>query len=160
MSRLNLPNFLEYGILSKIRKELITYILVLFIFWLCIFFLFPKIFPYLLFPYFHLLKEKSLVFISLEEALLVVLRASFYIALSLTLPFLIIRVFKAISGELYEYERRFFKKIFFLSIFLSFLGIIFGYFSFYPFFSKDFSFYFGKNFENNLRLSSFLFFFF
>ncbi|MEZ0344588.1 MAG: twin-arginine translocase subunit TatC [Caldimicrobium sp.] len=157
MSKVNLPNILEFGILSKLRKELIIYLLFLFISWLCVFFLFPKIFPYLLFPYFHLLREKSLVFISLEEALFVVLRASFYIALALTLPFLIIRIFRVLSEELYEYERRLFKKLLFLSVSLAGLGIIFGYFLLTPFFLKIFL-YFGKNFENNLRLSAFLFF--
>lgn len=157
MTRVNLPNFLEFKILSKLRKELIIYLLFLFISWLCVFFLFPKTFPYLLFPYFHLLKEKSLVFISLEEALFVVLRASFYIALALTLPFLIIRIFRALSEELYESERRLFKKIIFLSWSLAALGISFGYFFLTPFLMKIFL-YFGKNFENNLRLSAFLFF--
>ncbi len=157
MSRVNLPNFFEFGILSKLRKELIVYLVFLFTSWLCVFLLFPKIFPYLLFPYFHLLKEKGLVFISLEEALFVVLRASFYIALALTLPFLIIRVFRAISEELYEYERRLFKKLLILSVVLSALGVIFGYFFLTPLFLKFFL-YFGKNFENNLRLSAFLFF--
>ncbi|MGC9108719.1 MAG: twin-arginine translocase subunit TatC [Caldimicrobium sp.] len=158
MTKLNLPKFFEYEILTKIRKELIKYLIFLFASWFTIFFLFPKIFPYLLFPYFHLLHEKSLVFISLEEALFVVLRASFYLALSLTLPILIIRLFRAISGELYEYEKNLLKKIFFISIFLAILGIIFGYFFLTPFFLKIFL-YFGKNFENNLRLSAFLFFF-
>lgn len=120
-------------------------------------FLFPKLFPYLLYPYFHLLKEKSLVFISLEEALFVVLRASFYIALALTFPFLALRVFKVISQELYEYERRLLKRLFVLSFLLTLLGIMVGYFLLTPFFLKIFL-YFGKNFENNLRLSSFLFF--
>lgn len=157
MTRLNLPNLFEIGLLARLRREIIFYALFLLIGWIAIFFLFPKIFPYLLFPYFHLLKERSLVFISLEEALFVVLRASFYIALALTLPLLIIRLFKALSSELYAYERRVLKRLVYLSITLALTGILVGYFLFTPFFLKVFL-YFGKNFENNLRIAAFLFF--
>jgi len=157
MSRLNLPNIFEIEILARLRRELIFYLLFLLICWMAVFLAFPRLFPYLLYPYFHLLKERSLVFISLEEALFVVLRASFYIALALTLPLLIIRIFHALSKELYEYERRLLRKLIFLSVSLAFLGILFGYFLLTPFFLKTFL-YFGKNFENNLRLSAFLFF--
>jgi len=157
MSKLNLPNVFEIGLLSEIRKRLIIYIIIFFSTWLAVFLLFPRLFPYLLFPYFHLLKEKGLVFISLEEALMVVVRASFYIALAFTFPFLVIQLFRALSRELYEYERRILKKLIFLSFFLSLFGIIVGYFFLTPLFLKLFL-YFGKNFESNLRLSSFLFF--
>lgn len=157
MSKLNLPNIFEIGPLSEIRKRLIIYLIIFFSTWLAVFLFFPRLFPYLLFPYFHLLKEKRLVFISLEEALMVVVRASFYIALTLTFPILVIQLFRALSRELYEYERRLLKKLIFLSFFLSLFGIIVGYFFLTPLFLKFFL-YFGKNFESNLRLSSFLFF--
>ncbi|MFN3921613.1 MAG: twin-arginine translocase subunit TatC [Caldimicrobium sp.] len=157
MTKLNLPNFFDIEILSRIRRELIFYLLFLFGSWMLIFFLFPRLFPYLLFPYFKLLSEKSLVFISLEEALFVVLRASFYIALALTLPLLIIRLYKAISSELYFYERKFLLRLILLSFSLGILGIFVGYFLFTPFFLKIFL-YFGQNFLNNLRISAFLFF--
>jgi len=157
MSKLNLPNLFEIGLLSEIRKRLIIYLIIFFSTWLAVFLLFPRLFPYLLFPYFHLLKEKGLVFISLEEALMVVVRASFYIALAFTFPFLVIQLFRALSRELYEYERRILKKLIFLSFFLSLFGILVGYFFLTPLFLKLFL-YFGKNFESNLRLSSFLFF--
>lgn len=157
MKKINLPNFLELGILSKIRRELIICAGFLFLSWIAIFLLFPKIFPYLLYPYFGLLSGKSLVFISLEEALMVVLRASFYIALSLTLPLFVFRLWKSLSSELYDYERVFFKKIFLVSFFLGMVGIFTGYFLLTPFLLKIFL-YFGENFENNLRIHAFLFF--
>lgn len=157
MSKLNLPNPFNIEILTRIRRELIFYLLFLFGSWMLMFFLFPKIFPYLLFPYFTLLSERSLVFISLEEALFVVLRASFYIALALTLPLLIVRLYKAISSELYFYERNFLFRLILLSISFGILGIFVGYFLFTPFILKIFL-YFGQNFQNNLRISSFLFF--
>ncbi|BAU23249.1 hypothetical protein THC_0863 [Caldimicrobium thiodismutans] len=157
MTKLNLPNLFDLEILNKIRREIIFYALFLLLAWISIFFLFPRIFPYLLYPYFHLLKEKSLVFISLEEALFVVLRASFYIAFALTLPLLIIRLFRALSSEIYAYEKRLLKRLIFISIGLAIAGIFTGYFIFTPFFLKIFL-YFGKNFENNLRIAGFLFF--
>lgn len=157
MSKLNLPNPFNIEILTRIRRELIFYLLFLFGSWMLMFFLFPKIFPYLLFPYFTLLSERSLVFISLEEALFVVLRASFYIALALTLPLLIVRLYKAISSELYFYERNFLFRLILLSISFGILGIFVGYFLFTPFILKIFL-YFGQNFQNNLRISYFLFF--
>lgn len=157
MKKLNLPNIFEINLLGRLRRELIYYLILLFSFWILLFLLFPKIFPYLLYPYFGLLSEKSLVFISLEEALFVVLRASFYIALALTLPFLIFRIYKAISSELYYYESRFLLKLFIISLVFALLGIFFGYFILTPFFLKVFL-YFGQNFVNNLRISSFMFF--
>lgn len=157
MSKLNLPNFLEIGILTRIRRELIIYTGILFFTWLTTFLLFPKIFPYLLYPYFNFLSGKSLVFISLEEALMVVIRASFYIALALTLPLLVFRLWKSLSSEFYDYEKNLLKKIFFISFFLGIFGIIGGYFILTPFLLKIFL-YFGENFENNLRIHAFLFF--
>ncbi|MFN3504976.1 MAG: twin-arginine translocase subunit TatC [Caldimicrobium sp.] len=157
MKKLNLPNIFEINLLGRLRRELIIYLILLFSLWLSIFFLFPKIFPFLLYPYFGLLSEKSLVFISLEEALFVVLRASFYIALALTLPFLIFRVYKAISSELYYYESKFLLRLLILSLLFAGLGILFGYFILTPFFLKVFL-YFGQNFVNNLRVSAFMFF--
>lgn len=157
MKKINLPNLLELGVLSRIRREIIIYVGLLFVSWIVIFLLFPWIFPYLLYPYFGLLSEKSLVFISLEEALMVILRASFYIALAITLPFLVFRLWKTLSSELYDYEKIFFKKIFFISFFLGISGIVIGYFLLTPFLLKTFL-YFGENFENNLRIHAFLFF--
>lgn len=157
MKKIDLPNLLELGILARIRRELIIYGGILFSSWLVTFLLFPKLFPYLLYPYFGFISGKSLVFISLEEALMVVLKASFYIALATTLPFFVFRLWRSISTELYDYERRFFKKMLFVSFFLGIVGIISGYFIFTPFLLKIFL-YFGENFENNLRIHAFLFF--
>ncbi|MCS7200352.1 MAG: twin-arginine translocase subunit TatC [Caldimicrobium sp.] len=157
MAKLNLPNLLDLWILTKLRRELILYLLTLLIFWIITFLVFPKIFPYLLYPYFGLIQGKSLVFISIEEALMVVLRASFYIAVALTLPLLIVRLWKALAPELQEYEKNFIRKLLFLAIFLGLLGIITGYFLFTPLFLKFFL-YFGSNFESNLRVYAFLFF--
>ncbi len=157
MNKLNLPNFFEIGLLTRLRRELILYIIFLLLSWVLFFFLFPKIFPYLLFPYFSLLSEKSLVFISLEEALFVVMRASFYLALALTLPLLLFRLYKAIFQDLYFYEKKLLSRLFFLSLSLGLLGILIGYFFFTPFFLKIFL-YFGQNFTNNLRISAFMFF--
>ncbi len=157
MTKLNLPNLWDLSFLGRLRRELLFYFGALLLFWIGTFFLFPKIFPYLLFPYFHLLSNQSLIFISLEEAFLVVLRASFYIALALTLPFLVYRLYKAISSDLYPYEQRLLKSLFFLSLILSLMGIFLGYFVFTPYFLKIFL-YFGQNFANNLRIESFLFF--
>lgn len=157
MTKLNLPNFFEIGLLARIRKELIIYILILFGIWLLLFFFFPKIFPHLLFPYYKLLSEQTLIFISLEEALFVVLRASFYLALALTLPWLILRLYKAISSELYSYEKKLLLRLILLSFILATIGLGVGYFILTPLFLKIFL-YFGQNFSNNLRISAFMFF--
>jgi Tat protein translocase TatC len=157
MSRINFPKIFAVDVLGRIRKEIIIYSFLFFSLWLIIFFSLPYIFPYLMFPYFKLLKGEPLVFTSLEEALFVLLRASFYLALIITFPFLLVRLWKAISSEFYEPEKKFFKKVFVLSISLGIVGIVVGYFFFVPFLLKIFL-YFGKDFEANLKINYFLFF--
>lgn len=157
MAKLNLPNPLDLWFLSRLRRELILYLIILSLFWIASFLAFPKLFPYLLYPYFGLISGKSLVFISIEEALLVVLRASFYIALALTIPILMLRLWKSFSSELEDYEKRLFRKVLSLIFLLGIMGLVTGYFLFTPFFLKIFL-YFGNNFESNLRVYAFLFF--
>lgn len=121
------------------------------------FLLLPYLFPYLLFPYYHVLKGQPLVFTSLEEALFVLLRISFYLALIVVLPFLSIHTWKVISSEFYEPEKAFFRKVFILSFLLTLTGILVGYFLLVHFLIKVFLF-FGSNFEANLKISYFVFF--
>jgi len=157
MAKINFPKVFAIDVLARIRREIIFYALLFFFLWILIFFGLPYIFPYLMFPYFKILKGEPLVFTSLEEALFVLLRASFYLALILTLPILMVRLWKAIASEFYEPERKFFKKLFGLSLGLGLVGIVVGYFVFVPFLLKIFL-YFGKGFEANLKINSFLFF--
>lgn len=149
--------FFETGLLAKIRKYLIFYSLSFIFLWIIFFFALPYIFPYLLFPYYHVLKGQPLVFTSLEEALFVLLRISFYLALMIVLPFLCVHLWKVISSEFYEPEKLFLRKIFLVSFLLVLLGILVGYFLFIPFLIKIFLF-FGNNFEANLKVSYFVFF--
>jgi len=151
------PKIFAVDVLSKIRKEIIIYISIFFILWIFLFFVFPYLFPYLIFSYFKVLKGQPLIFTSFEEALFVLLRASFYLTLTISLPFLLLRLWKAISEEFFEPEKIFFRKLFFLSFFLGILGILVGYFLFIPIFLKIFLF-FGRNFEANLKINYFLFF--
>ncbi len=144
--------------LSRLRKLLIVYGIFFFFLWFLIFLFFPKIFPILFYSYYSLVGRKPLVFISLEEALLVAIRASFYLTLMLILPFFLLKLWGLISEELYEYERRFLKRLFLLSLFLSLIGFIFGYFFLFPTIAKIFLF-FGKNFTNTLTINGVLFFF-
>jgi len=157
MKKIVFPKIFAVDVLSKIRKEIIIYISIFFILWIFLFFVFPYLFPYLIFPYFKILKGEPLIFTSLEEALFVLLRASFYLTLIISFPFLLVRLWKAISEEFFEPERVFFRKLFFLSFFLGILGILVGYFLFIPNFLKIFLF-FGRNFEANLKINYFLFF--
>jgi len=157
MKKIVFPKIFAVDVLSKIRKEIIIYISIFFILWIFLFFVFPYLFPYLIFPYFKILKGEPLIFTSLEEALFVLLRASFYLTLIISFPFLLVRLWKAISEEFFEPERVFFRKLFFLSFFLGILGILVGYFLFIPIFLKIFLF-FGRNFEANLKINYFLFF--
>jgi len=157
MKRIIFPKIFAVDVLERIRRELIFYISLFFILWLLLLFLFPRLFPYLMFPYFKILKGQPLVFTSLEEALFVILRASFYLALIISLPFLLIRLWKAISQEFYEPEKVFFKKLFFVSFCLGILGLLVGYFLFIPAILKVFLF-FGREFSANLKINYFLFF--
>ncbi len=157
MKKIIFPKIFAVDVLSKIRKEIIIYILIFFILWIFLFFVFPYLFPYLIFPYFKILKGEPLIFTSLEEALFVLLRASFYLTLIISFPFLLVRLWKVISEEFFEPERVFFRKLFFLSFFLGILGILVGYFLFIPIFLKIFLF-FGRNFEADLKINYFLFF--
>ena len=157
MKKIVFPKIFAVDVLSKIRKEIIIYISIFFILWIFLFFVFPYLFPYLIFPYFKILKGEPLIFTSLEEALFVLLRASFYLTLIISFPFLLVRLWKAISEEFFEPERVFFRKLFFLSFFLGILGILVGYFLFIPIFLKIFLF-FGRNFEADLKINYFLFF--
>jgi len=157
MKKEALSRVLHLDTLSKVRKELIIFVAVFFLSWILCFLLFPKVFPYLVFPYFHILGGEALVFTSLEEALMVVLRATFYLALIITLPFFIIQLWKAISSELYEEEKRFFKKLVGIAIGLGITGLTVGYLLVVPFVLKIFL-YFGKGFEANLKIGLFLIF--
>ncbi|MCU4137587.1 MAG: Twin-arginine protein secretion pathway component TatC [Thermodesulfobacteria bacterium] len=157
MKKIIFPKIFAVDVLSKIRKEIIIYISIFFILWIFLFFVFPYLFPYLIFPYFKILKGEPLIFTSLEEALFVLLRASFYLTLIISFPFLLVRLWKVISEEFFEPERIFFRKLFFLSFFLGILGILVGYFLFIPIFLKIFLF-FGRNFEADLKINYFLFF--
>jgi len=157
MKKIVFPKIFAVDVLSKIRKEIIIYISIFFILWIFLFFVFPYLFPYLIFPYFKILKGEPLIFTSLEEALFVLLRASFYLTLIISFPFLLVRLWKVISEEFFEPERVFFRKLFFLSFFLGILGILVGYFLFIPIFLKMFLF-FGRNFEADLKINYFLFF--
>jgi len=148
--------FFATDFLTKLRRLLILYSALFLILWFVIFLLFPKIFPLLLHSYYHLVGGKSLVFISIEEALFVAIRASFYLALTLLLPIFLIKLWGLISPELYEYERRFLQKLILLSFLLSILGFLFGYYFLFPTLVKIFL-YFGENFENSLRIGAFLF---
>ena len=157
MTKINLPKIFAVDTLSRIRREIIIFALIFFILWLGIFFALPYIFPYLMYPYFSILKGEPLVFTSLEEALFVLLRASFYLALIIIMPFFLVRLWKAIASEFYEPEKVFFRKLFLLSFVLASIGVVVGYFLFVPVLLKIFL-YFGKSFEANLKINSFLFF--
>ncbi len=157
MRKINFPKIFAVDILGRIRRELIIYIIIFFILWIALFFLFPYIFPYLIFPYYKLFRGQPLIFTSIEEALFVILRASFYLAFTISLPFLLIRLWKAISHEFFEPEKVILKKLFFISIFLGIIGLIVGYLFFIPAFLKIFLF-FGRGFEANLKINYFLFF--
>lgn len=157
MKRIFFPKIFAVDVLERIRREIIIFVLIFFLLWIFLFFLFPYIFPYLMYPYYGILKGQPLVFTSIEEALFVILRASFYLALTITFPFLLLRLFRAISQEFFEPEKEFLKKLFFVSFFLGILGLLVGYFLFIPTFLKIFLF-FGRNFEANLKINYFLFF--
>ncbi len=157
MKRIIFPKIFAVDVLERIRREIIIYVFAFFILWLFFLFLFPYLFPYLMFPYFKILEGQPLVFTSLEEALFVILKASFYLALTITLPFLLIRLWKAVSQEFYEPEKAFFRKLFFISFCLGILGLLVGYFLIIPASLKVFLF-FGRNFEANLKINYFLFF--
>ncbi len=157
MKRILFPKIFAVDVLGRIRREIIIYVLMFFLLWVLLFFLFPYIFPYLMFPYYKILKGQPLVFTSLEEALFVILRASFYLALTISLPFLLIRLWKAVSQEFFEPEKVFFRKLFLVSFSLGIVGIIVGYLLFIPVFLKILLF-FGRDFEANLKINYFLFF--
>ncbi len=157
MKKIIFPKIFAVDVLGRIRRELIIYTIIFFILWIILFFLFPYIFPHLMFPYYKLLKGQPLVFTSIEEALFVILRASFYLAFTISLPFLLIRLWKAISQEFFEPERVILKKLFFISVFLGIIGLIVGYLFFIPVFLKILLF-FGRDFEANLKINYFLFF--
>jgi len=150
--------FFATDFLSRLRRLLMSYSFLFLIFWSITFLLFPKIFPLLLHSYYHLVGGEPLVFISIEEALFVAIKASFYLALIPLLPFMLIKLWTLISPELYEYERRFLRRLLILSLILSLLGFLFGYYFLFPTLVKIFL-YFGQNFEKNLRIGAFLFFF-
>ena len=148
---------LHIEILSKIRKSILIYVIIFFVTWVLSFFLFPKIYPFLVSPYYYILKGEALIFTSLEEALMVVLRTTFYLSLILTLPFLIVKLWHSISSEFYEKEKIFLKKFTALVILFAIIGLLLGYFIFVPFFLKLFL-YFGKDFTPNIKIGNFLIF--
>ncbi len=158
MPNLSFPKIFEIDTLSKVRKEIIIYLIYFTIFWILCFFLFPKIFPLFFEPYLKEVCGKPLIFTNIQEALFIVLKFSFYSALILTFPFIGLHIWRILSENLFEKEKRTLKKLFIISLFLGILAILISYYAIVPFVLKIFL-YFGQNFENNLKFGSFLMFF-
>ncbi len=144
--------------LAELRKRLLLCLTVLFFFWCLLFYFFPRLTPFLLWPYTRAMGKShlKLVFTTLPEAIMAALKATFFLALTLTLPFLAYHGWAYISPGLFPEERRFGKKILILSFFLVGLGVALGYFIWLPVLLKFFLGFGYAHFEANLRLQNYL----
>lgn len=144
--------------LAELRKRLLFCILVLFFFWCLLFYFFPKLTVLFLWPYQKAMgsRDLPLVFTTLPEGIMAAIKATFFLALTLTLPFLAYHAWAYISPGLFPDERRLVKKILIISFFLMALGIGLGYFIFLPALLKFFLAFGYRHFEANLRVQNYL----
>jgi sec-independent protein translocase protein TatC len=75
----------------------------------------------------------SLINIELPAQLLIHMKASFYVGLILTLPFLFYKLFRFVSPGLYKNEKYYSARIIFFSFVSFFAGILVNYFVIFPF---------------------------
>lgn len=144
--------------LAELRKRLLFCIVILFFFWCLLFYFFPKLTVFFLWPYKQAMSSRDLhlVFTSLPEGIMAAIKATFFLALTLTLPFLVYHGWAYISPGLFPDERRFAKKILIFSFVLMVLGTALGYFVFLPPLLKFFLSFGYTNFEANLRVQNYL----
>ncbi len=144
--------------LAELRKRLIFCLSFLFLVWCLLFYFFPQLTRLFLWPYQQAMgsQELKLVFTSLPEAIMAALKASFFLALTLTLPVFLHQAWAYVSPSLYPDERRWAGRVILLSVFLMFLGVALGYFLFLPAI-LHFLLSFGyAHFEANLKVQNYL----
>ncbi len=144
--------------LAELRKRLLVCLAALFTCWCLLFYFFPRLTPFFLWPYSRAMGEErlKLVFTTLPEAIMAALKATFFLALTLTLPLLVYQAWGYISPGLFPEERRFGKRILILSFFLVALGVALGYFVWLPVLLKFFLSFGYAHFEAHLRLQNYL----
>ena len=144
--------------LAELRKRLLFCIIVFFLFWCLLFYFFPKLSLFFVWPYQKAMgsRDMHLVFTTLPEGIMAAIKATFFLALTLTLPFLLYHGWAYIAPGLFPDERRFTKKILILSFVLMIFGISLGYFVFLPPLLKFFLSFGYANFEANLRVQNYL----
>ncbi|WP_297058157.1 twin-arginine translocase subunit TatC [Thermosulfurimonas sp.] len=144
--------------LAELRKRLLVTISVLFFLWCLLFVLFPHLTPFLLWPYRRAMGQGKipLVFTTLPEGIMAALKATFFLALILTLPLAIYQGWSYISPGLYPQEKRVGKRLLILSFFLMLFGLALGYFVWLPVLLHFFLSFGYAHFEANLRVQNYL----
>ncbi len=104
----------------------------------CIFFLEDKLIDILLYPLKKLMNRdfSTLIVLSPTEGILTYLKVDLWLSLLLIIPYIIVEIWLFIKPALYSNEKKILGFILFSSIFLSYLGIICGYFLIIPYFLK------------------------
>ncbi len=114
---------------NTIKRSLLITITLFFSLWMALFYLFPKLVPYLEWPYKKAFpgKELSLVFTTLPEAILAALKATFFLALVGILPVIAFQIWKFLAPRLLPKERRLILKVILIIVLFFSIGVIIAY---------------------------------
>ncbi len=153
ISRRTLPGYPFERQIEELRKRVFVCVVFLFVFWVVLFYYFPKLVPLFLRPYAEAVGGNRLVFTTLPEAVMVALKATFFLALIATFPVILYQAWAYIAPALYPNERQFLKKLLFIAPILFFSGIVFSYLFFLPAVLKFFLSFGLKYFDPNLKVA-------
>ncbi len=154
----------KYTVLShfeELRRRILIWVGFLFVVWIALFTQFQRLIPFFLRPYEKAFpgQKLELVFTSLPEAIMAALKSTFFLALTLSVPVLIFQAWRFLSPALYPSEKKVFRRLLFISIFLGITGAFTAYFLIFPPLLKFFLGLGYQYFEAFLRLQSYFAFF-
>ncbi len=152
------PSFTVLTHFEELRRRLLIFIGVLFVFWLGLFSQFFRLVPFLIWPYQQAFPDRplDLVFTTLPEAIMAALKSTFFLALAFSLPVFLFQTWRFLSPALYEHEKRVLRKVILLVIFMALAGMGLAYFLVLPTLLKLFLGLGYARFTPYLRVQSYL----
>ena len=152
------PKFTVLTHFEELRRRLLISLAFFFILWVVLFSLFPKLVPYLIWPYQKAFPERelSLVFTTLPEAIVAALKSTFFLALAGSLPVVLFQAWRFLSPALFDHERRWARKMLTLVLVFFLVGVVVAYFLVFPNLLKLFLGLGYGRFEPYLRVQSYL----
>ncbi|OAG27056.1 twin-arginine translocase subunit TatC [Thermodesulfatator autotrophicus] len=143
---------------EELRRRLLFFLGFLFFAWIILFTQFHRLTPLFLWPYEKAFPDQKLdlVFTSLPEAIMAALKSTFFMALALSIPFLVFQAWRFLSPALFPHEKKFFSKTLFLGTIFCLASLALTYFLIFPSFLKVILGLGYTNFTPLLRIQSYL----